>query len=78
VTEERLAQVRDLLKIAEERGQSLAQMALSWVLRHPVMSSALIGASHVKQIEQSVAAAPRADFAGEELARIEAVLTGRP
>ena len=76
VTEERLAQVRALQKIAAARGQSLAQMALSWVLRHPVMASALIGASHVEQIEQGAQAAASAEFQSEELAQIDAILAG--
>jgi L-glyceraldehyde 3-phosphate reductase len=75
VTEERLTQVRALQKIAQAREQSLAQMALSWVLRHSVMSSALIGASHVEQVEQSATAAAKLDFAAEELAQIDAILT---
>ena len=71
-----LAQVRALQEIAVARGQSLAQMALSWVLRHPVMASALIGASHVEQIEQAAQAAASAEFQSEELAQIEAILAG--
>ncbi len=56
VTPERVAQVRQLNAIAQARGQSLAQMAIAWVLRHPGMTSALIGASKVGQIEEAVAA----------------------
>lgn len=76
VTEQRLAQVRALHELASARGQSLAQMALSWVLRQPSMASALIGASRVEQVEQSAAAAHKLGFAPEELERIEAILAG--
>ncbi len=53
IDERRLNQVRALSEVAKKRGQSLAQMALAWVLRHPQMTSALIGASRVEQIEQN-------------------------
>lgn len=75
VTEDRLAQVRALAAIARERGQTLAQMALAWVLRHAVMASALIGASGVEQIEQCVAAIDKLAFDAGELQRIEAILS---
>jgi len=71
VTEERLAQVRALNEIARQRGQSLAQMALAWVLRHGVMASALVGASRVEQIEQCVGALNSIEFAADELHRID-------
>jgi len=74
VTDERMTQVRALGGIASERGQSLAQMALAWALRQPAVTSALVGASHVEQIEQSVGALARLDFSTEELRRIEGVL----
>ncbi len=74
VTEERMTQVRALGGIANERGQSLAQMALAWILRQPAVTSALVGASRVEQIEQSVGALARLDFSTEELRRIEGVL----
>jgi L-glyceraldehyde 3-phosphate reductase len=76
VSEDRLAQIRRLHEIAQARGQTLAQMATVWVLRHPVMTSALIGASRVSQIEENVAALSNLDFSEEELAAIEAVLGG--
>ena len=69
-----LRQARDLQPIARERGQSLAQMALAWTLRHPVVASVLIGASRPEQIEQDVAALAQLQFAPEELARIDSVL----
>lgn len=74
VTDDKLARVRALGAIAEARGQSLAQLALAWVLRHPGMTSALIGASRVEQIEDAVGALQRLDFSAEELARIDDVL----
>ena len=67
--------LRGLNEIARKRGQSLAQMALAWVLRLPeVMTSALIGASRVEQIEQNVAALDNLKFTDEELRQIEKLL----
>jgi L-glyceraldehyde 3-phosphate reductase len=74
ITEGRLKQIRALNELAAQRGQSLAQMALAWVLRDPRMTSALIGASRVEQIEQNVAALANLSFAAEELACIDAIL----
>jgi L-glyceraldehyde 3-phosphate reductase len=74
IDEHRLSQVRALGAIAKERGQSLAQMALAWVLRDQRMTSALIGASRVEQIEQNVAALANLDFGTDELANINAIL----
>jgi L-glyceraldehyde 3-phosphate reductase len=74
VSAARLTQVRALGEVARERGQSLAQMALAWVLRDQRMTSALIGASKVEQIEQNVAALRNLHFAGEELSRIDGIL----
>lgn len=74
VTEEVLGKIRGLHEIATARGQSLAQMALAWTLRDPRMTSALIGASRVAQIEENVAALANLAFSAEELARIDAVL----
>jgi L-glyceraldehyde 3-phosphate reductase len=74
ITEGRLKQIRALNELAAQRGQSLAQMALAWVLRDPRMTSALIGASRVEQIEQNVAALANLGFAAEELACIDAIL----
>lgn len=75
VTEDRMAQVRALGEIARQRGQSLAQLALAWVLRHPMMASALVGASRVEQIEQCVGALDAPAFDAQELERIDAVLS---
>ncbi len=77
VTEAKLAQVRALRCIADKRGQSLAQMALAWVLREPVMTSALIGASRVEQIDQNVAALARLDFSAEETGAIDRILASK-
>jgi L-glyceraldehyde 3-phosphate reductase len=76
VSERVLSQVTELNRIAGERGQSLAQMALAWVLRDGRVTSALIGASRVEQIEQNVAALEKLAFSGEELARIDAIVHG--
>lgn len=73
VTEEKIEKVRKLNDIAAARGQSLAQMALAWVLRDPRMTSALIGASRVEQIEENVAALSNLAFSAEELAAIDAL-----
>ena len=75
IDERRLAQVRALNDVAAERGQTLAQMALAWVLRDIRISSALIGASCVEQIEQNVAALANLSFTAEELAGIDAILS---
>jgi L-glyceraldehyde 3-phosphate reductase len=71
LTEDNLARISALNAIAERRGQTLAQMALAWVLRDSRMTSALIGASKVSQIENSVAALANLDFSAEELAEID-------
>lgn len=76
VTEEALAKVRKLNAVAERRGQSLAQMALAWVLRDSRVTSALIGASSSMQIEENVATLSNLDFSTEELGEIDAVLAG--
>lgn len=63
--------LRGLADLARERGQSLAQLALAWVLRPGGATSALIGASSTRQIDENVAAASNTDFTGDELARID-------
>src|ERR671921_604658 len=68
LTEEALEHVRGLNGIAQQRGQSLAQMALAWALRDDRVTSVLIGASSVRQLEQNVAALGRLDFSDDELA----------
>jgi L-glyceraldehyde 3-phosphate reductase len=74
VTEATLTKVRKLDAIARRRGQTLAQLALAWVLRHPGMTSALVGASRVGQIEDAVGALKNLDFPEAELAEIDAVV----
>ncbi len=76
VTDEKLEKVRKLNGLAQARGQTMAQMALSWVLRHPEMTSALIGASRVEQIEDAVGAVKNTTFANDELQTIEGILKG--
>jgi L-glyceraldehyde 3-phosphate reductase len=71
LSEENLARVRALNDIAQRRGQSLAQMAIAWVLRDPRVTSALLGASSVRQLEQNVAALDRLDFDPSELEEID-------
>jgi L-glyceraldehyde 3-phosphate reductase len=71
LSEEALARVRALNEVAQARGQSLAQLAIAWVLRDRRFTSALIGASSVAQLEQNVAALENLDFTPEELAEIE-------
>ena len=70
--EETMQIVRSLNKVAEERGQTLARMAISWVLRQPGVTSALIGASRVEQIESLLAAVDAAEFSDQELDAINA------
>ncbi|MEV7151405.1 L-glyceraldehyde 3-phosphate reductase [Streptomyces sp. NPDC093084] len=74
VTEDLVAQLRDLDEIAKGRGQTLAQLALSWVLRGGRVTSALIGASSPRQVEDCVGAIGNLDFDAEELARIDAIV----
>jgi L-glyceraldehyde 3-phosphate reductase len=75
LTDETMAKVRGLNEIAASRGQTLAQMAIAWVLRDPRMTSALVGASSVEQIEANAAALNRLDFAADELAEIDRYAT---
>lgn len=75
ITEGKLNCIRALDGLAKERGQSLAQMALAWVLRQPAVTSALIGASKASQIDDNVATVNRLEFSQEELERIEKILS---
>jgi L-glyceraldehyde 3-phosphate reductase len=75
LTEETLSKVRALAEIAARRGQSLAQMALAWTLRDPRVTSALIGASGVDQLEANVAALDGREFSAAELAEIDRFAT---
>ena len=74
ITEEKLQKVRALNSIARSRGQSLAQMALAWVLSHKQVTSVLIGASRVSQIEDSLKALHELQFSSDESDRIAAIL----
>jgi L-glyceraldehyde 3-phosphate reductase len=75
VTDELRDRVRALDAIARQRGQSLAQMALAWTVRDPRVTSTLIGASSLEQLEQNVATLDTLTFGDEELAAIDAVLS---
>jgi len=74
VTPDLLAKLRALREVAEERGQSLAQLAVSWVLRLPAMTSVLCGISRLEQLDQNVAAVVAPALSESQLARIEAAL----
>jgi L-glyceraldehyde 3-phosphate reductase len=76
VTDEVMAMVGRLNKIAAARGQTMAQMAIAWVLRQPAVTSALIGASRPAQIEAAVAALDHLDFTPDELTAIDQALAG--
>jgi L-glyceraldehyde 3-phosphate reductase len=71
LSEENLAKVRALNEIAQQRGQTLAQMAIAWTLRDPRITSALIGARTVEQLEDSLSALDNLDFTADELAEID-------
>ncbi len=75
ITEETVAKVRALTEIATRRGQTLAQMALAWTLRDPRVTSALVGASSIEQLEANVGAIDRLDFTDEELDEIDRYAT---
>ena len=74
ITEARLQQIRQLNGLAEKRGQTLAQMALSWVLRHEQVTSVLVGASRPEQLADSLKCLENLTFSGEELGHIEGIL----
>ena len=71
LTEKRLTQIRALNELAQKRGQSLAQMALSWILRDGKVTSVLIGASKPSQILENIGALKNTDFSEEELNEID-------
>ena len=77
VTEEKRNIVQQLNSLAQQRNQSMAQMALSWVLRHKEMTSVLIGASRVAQIDDAVGALANLQFSSEELKTIDTILSGK-
>ncbi|MGW1915216.1 L-glyceraldehyde 3-phosphate reductase [Streptomyces sp. NPDC002076] len=76
VTEDLVARLRSLDEVAKSRGQTLAQLALAWVLRGGRVTSALVGASSPQQLEDSVGTIRNLDFDAEELARIDAIVQG--
>ena len=76
VTPEKVAKVQRLNELAQARAQTLAQMSLAWVLRHPQVTSALIGASKVAQIEDAAGTIKNLAFTAEELQTIEGILAG--
>jgi L-glyceraldehyde 3-phosphate reductase len=77
VTADKISQVKKLNELAGARGQTLAQFALAWVLRHAGMTSVLIGASSVGQIEENLKAPGRATFSADELRAIGAIVSAR-
>jgi L-glyceraldehyde 3-phosphate reductase len=77
IGEDKLTKIRALNKIAAERGQTLAEMAVAWVLRDPRVTSALVGTSKVSQVNDNVAALKNLKFSAEELGKIDKVLAGK-
>ena len=71
ITKSYLIKIKELTKIANRRGQSLPQMALSWILRHPTMTSALIGARTVKQLDECLDSQNNLTFSNSELKEID-------
>jgi L-glyceraldehyde 3-phosphate reductase len=69
-----LPKVQQLNEIAQQRGQTLAQMAIAWTLRKPAVTSALVGASSVQQLEDSLGALQNLQFSDDELDKIESIL----
>lgn len=74
ISDDKLAKVIELNQLAKDRGQSLAQMALAWVLRQETVASALIGASRVSQVEENVAVLENLDFTEDELTKIDQIV----
>lgn len=74
LTDSVLQKIKDLNAIAEKRGQSLAQLALVWVLRHPAVTTALIGISSIKQLENNITALDNLEITDEELNQIDSIL----
>jgi len=78
ITPELLAQLQGLQNIAEPRNQSLAQMAIAWLLKDQRVTSVLIGASSVAQLDDNLAALQNKSFSAEELSAIESILGNQP
>ncbi len=74
ITEEKLGKIRQLDALAKQRGQTLAQLSLAWVLRNPAITSALIGASKVSQVEENLGTLKNLAFSQDELAKIDRIL----
>jgi L-glyceraldehyde 3-phosphate reductase len=74
ITDDKIAKVRQLNEIAQQRGQTLAQMALAWLLKDERLTSVLIGTSRVEQIDDCVKALDNLSFSKEELDKIEKIL----
>jgi L-glyceraldehyde 3-phosphate reductase len=77
IDERKVAMLRELNAVAQQRGQSLAEMAVAWVLRDPRVTSALVGTSKVSQVDDNVAALKNLAFSSEELHKIEGILAGK-
>ena len=75
ITEDKLTKIKALNTLAEERGQTLAQMALAWLLKDPRVTSVLIGVSKTEQVLDSIKALDNYNFSTEELNRIETILS---
>ena len=76
ITDDVLGKIRRLDELARARGQTLAEMALAWVLRHPQMTSVVVGASRVEQLDDAIGALGNLTFSPEELEKIDAALMG--
>lgn len=74
ITEEKLSKIRALNALAQQRGQTLAQMAVAWTLRHSAVTSAIIGASRPEHVDDAVAALANLQFPAEQLAKIDSIL----
>jgi L-glyceraldehyde 3-phosphate reductase len=74
ITEDKVSKVQQLNVLAEQRGQSLAQMALAWILKDPRITSVLIGVSKPEQVTDSIQCLKNYNFSSEELERIETIL----
>ena len=74
LSDEQLEKIKQLNQFAAERGQTLAQMAISWILRRPEVTTVLVGASRVSQLDNSLAALKNTAFSEDELKRIDEIL----
>jgi len=77
IDERKVAMLRELNALAQQRGQSLAEMAVAWVLRDPRVTSALVGTSKVEQVDDNVAALKNLAFTAEELRKIDGILASK-